>query len=347
MAYKLEPYLVIFDYLEFTLSLILRMVFDFIFLCTSPIWYFIEAFQSATKGHKIFNTVLITGASSGIGQACAIEFAQRNPKITLFLLARDEEKLNETKRLCLQYINNQESVHCYCVDNTNKKEVERIINECDEKAEIDLFFANAGISNMRTNSADWFERYEQIINTNIIGTFNCVFPIMKRFIKRKRGHIAFNASVACYNILLGSTSVFSATKVFIKFMCQTISISLMYYNIDCTVINLGYVDTNSIYSGVKKFAKSKENTASVIVNGLYRNKSSIHYPFHFSFLMWYIGSLHPVLNSCINWISMPGEEEPNHVFNKYLNDGNKEEEPNVPYQDDYKETKPFMSDEDK
>ena len=59
-------------------------------------------------------------------------------------------------------------------------------------------------------------------------------------------------------------------------------------------------------------------TAAVIINGLYRNKSVIQYPFHWSFLQWYLGSLHPVINCCINWLAMPGPAEPNHVFADYL-----------------------------
>ena len=133
---------------------------------------------------------------------------------------------------------------------------------------------------------------------------NTVFPILKRFIHRKRGHIAFNCSLASYYPLFGSSSAYSATKVFLKFMCQTLSISLMYYGIDCTHIELGWIDTPMIVDGTRKYAKTSENAAAVIVNGLYRNRASIHYPFHFSFLMWYVGGLHPVLQQCISWISM-------------------------------------------
>ena len=358
MDCKLEPFLIVLDFLEFILTLILRAVFDFIFLCTSPIWYLIEAFQSASKGTKQFHSILITGASGGIGQAVAIEFVQKNPSVTLFLLGRDKDKLQETKQLCLQYNDNtNESIHCFSVDNTNKKQVEKIINKCDKIKPIDLLFANAGMSNNQTNTDDWFERYEQIFNANVIGTFNTVFPCIKKFIKRKHGHIAINASLASYQVLLGSTSVYSATKVFLRFMCQTLAVSLMYYGIDCTVINLGWINTTMIAPGARKWAKSTESTATVIVNGLYRNKSSVQYPFHFSFLMWYIGGLHPVLNNCIAWISMPGPAESNHVFQRYIDDDGgvsydfddrKEEEFDMIAvdKDDRKERAPLMSDEE-
>ena len=373
MAYCLEPFLIVTDFLEFILSLILRSTLDAIFLFTSPIWYIIEAYQSASTGKKEFNSILITGASSGIGRAVAIEFAQKNPSVTLFLLGRNKERLEETKQLCSQYVTNQQSIYCHAVDNTDKKEMEKIIYKCDDINPIDLVFANAGIGNQQTNSNDWFDRYEQLVNTNIFGTFNTVFPAIKRFIKRKHGHIAFNASIASYQVLFGSTSIYSATKVFIRFMCQTLACSLMYYQIDCTVINLGYVDTNMISGmgkGAKKWSKSAEDTASVIVNGLYRNKSTIHFPWHLSFIMWYVGGLHPVLNNCISWISMPGPREPNHVFSDYLdeengdgdgknerrmihNDDKKEEENDdddervLIERDDNKEREKLISDEDK
>merc|ERR1712048_1434506 len=106
---------------------------------------------------------------------------------------------------------------------------------------------------------------------------------------------AFNCSLASYYPLFGSTSTYSATKVFLKFLCQTLSVSLMYYGIDCTHIEMGWVDTPMIMDGLRKYAKKPEDAASVIVNGLFRNKSSIHSPFYSSFLMWYFGGLNPVI----------------------------------------------------
>merc|ERR1712079_517092 len=47
-------------------------------------------------------------------------------------------------------------------------------------------------------------------------------------------------------------------------------------------------------------------------------KSVIQYPFHWSFLQWYLGTLHPTVNCCINWLSMPGPKESDHVFARYL-----------------------------
>merc|ERR1712154_110128 len=108
-----------------------------------------------------------------------------------------------------------------------------------------------------------------------------------------------------------------------KFMCQTLSVSLMYYGIDCTHIEM-------VMDGTRKYSKKPNDAAAVIVNGLYRNRASIHYPFYFSFLMWYFGGMHPVLQQCISWISMPCPNEPNFVFRKYLkhkqDDDEKEEE---------------------
>jgi len=95
-------------------------------------------------------------------------------------------------------------------------------------------------------------------------------------------------------------------------------VSLKYYKVDCTLINLGWIDTDQTPRGAKNYAKSPEDTAAVIINGLYRKKSVIQYPFHWSFLQWYLGTLHPVINYCINWLSMPGPDEPNHVFSRYL-----------------------------
>mmetsp|Transcript_58004 Transcript_58004/g.96184 ORF Transcript_58004/g.96184 Transcript_58004/m.96184 type:complete len:388 (+) Transcript_58004:32-1195(+) len=321
MAYWLEPGLFVVDFLCFLLALILRTAFDVLFFFTSPIWYLVEAYQSASpRCPKQFTSILITGASSGIGKATAIEFAARNPNCTLFLLGRNEERLQGTKVECEQTMKrcngNNGQVFTHCVDMTDQTKIAQVICTCDDQAPIDLLFANAGISH--SGAATFFDRFEEMVTVNIMGTFNCVFPALKRMLKRQRGHIVLNASIASYQPLFGSTSAFSATKAFIRFLGQTLTVSLKYYNIDMSVVQLGWVDTQSIPDAARKWSVSAENAASVIANGIYRNKSTIHFPFHFSFAMWYVGGLHPVLNSCIAWLSMPNANEANHVFANYL-----------------------------
>eukprot|EP01084_Bolivina_argentea_P310752 537775_1 len=322
---SLDKWLVILDYLEYVLSLTLRTVFDILFLLTNPIWYLIEAYQTkyTTLNRKTFNTILITGASSGIGQGVAIEFAKRssthsNSDLTLFLLGRNMNRLKKTQQKCLQY-NSQINIYCHSVDIRNKKQLRNIlIEECDTHKPIDLVFANVGINSAECSTWDWFDHFDEIVNVNVIGTFNTISPLLKRFIKRKHGHIAFNASLSSYNTMFGRNSIYTASKAFIRFLCAIIRCSVMYYNIDCTVINLGFIDTPMNGDNVAKLCKSVETTSEVIVNGLCRNKVTIDYPFHFSFIMWYIGSLHPILYSCISCIFKPDKEQCDTTFVDYL-----------------------------
>ncbi|WP_412755729.1 SDR family NAD(P)-dependent oxidoreductase [Legionella anisa] len=138
-------------------------------------------------------TILITGASRGIGEQLAILYAA--PNINLILVARDLNTLDNVSRRCQE----QGANTIYeSIDVQNATQLKKFIIEVDNKMPIDLVIANAGISS--TLQPNWQPEKEEHINQvfaiNLQGTMNTVTPLIPRMIERKKGQIAMMSSIA-------------------------------------------------------------------------------------------------------------------------------------------------------
>ena len=89
-----------------------------------------------------FQNILITGASSGIGEALAIYYASNGAK-NLFLCGRNQERLESVAKICRQY---QTTVHTQILDVTNREYTTNWINDCAKIAPLNLVLANAGLA---------------------------------------------------------------------------------------------------------------------------------------------------------------------------------------------------------
>ena len=83
---------------------------------------------------------------------------------------------------------------------------------------------------------------EEFVNINIRGVLNTVLPCIDKFRPRKRGHVAVVGSLASFAPLVGS-GMYSATKACVYHMCEDLRPHLRLFNIGCTLIAPGYVQT--------------------------------------------------------------------------------------------------------
>lgn len=137
--------------------------------------------------------VVITGASSGIGKAAAVEFAKKGASVVL--AARRVEKLKELKEFICSFNEN-----CIYVktDVTKEQEVIELFNEAEKKfGRIDILVNNAGrglkAEVCDISCDDWLS----VIHTNLTGVFLCTREAVKRMKRKKvKGHILTVSSIA-------------------------------------------------------------------------------------------------------------------------------------------------------
>lgn len=161
-------------------------------------------------------TVLVTGASGGIGEATAILFARAGSNV--IITARREAKLQEVKSLAEKA--NQEGntgkggkVIALPLDMQDKKAIEGFLDQVPKEFQkIDILVNNAGLVYGRDSVGDLnFDEVEVMINTNVLGLFRLTNLLVKGMKERGRGHIINLGSVAGREAYAGG-SIYCATK---------------------------------------------------------------------------------------------------------------------------------------
>src|SRR4030088_1903551 len=150
-----------------------------------------RSFEGAVNG----KTVLITGASSGIGQAAAFKIA-RAGGIPL-LVARNAEKLEETRQQILD-MGPAHTAYAYSADISDPESVDRLVEQvlADHPA-VDILVNNAGRSIRRSIalSYDRFHDFERTIQLNYLGTIKLIMGLLPHMRERRSGHVVNVSSI--------------------------------------------------------------------------------------------------------------------------------------------------------
>ena len=186
------------------------------------------------------NTVFITGASSGIGEACARQFAQAGCR--LILAARRIDRL-ETLAQELQETYSTK-ILTQTMDVTNKNLVEKIFSQLDEPwRHIDILINNAGLASgldsfQEADVDDW----EKMINTNIKGLLYVTRAAINGMLERNKGHIMNIGSIAGHQTY-PKGHVYCATKAAVKSITEGIKLDLTGSKVRVSSIDPGLVET--------------------------------------------------------------------------------------------------------
>jgi 3-hydroxy acid dehydrogenase / malonic semialdehyde reductase len=188
--------------------------------------------------------VLITGASSGIGKACAYDFAREGASV--IILARRKEKLNALAEELKRDFNTE--VRVLSLDLRNQNEVEAGFNSLPEEwKNIDVLINDAGLARglSKIHEADT-THWEEMIDTNIKGLLYITRLVAPYMVKRESGHIINIGSTAGHEVY-DSGNVYCATKFAVKALTQSIRIDLLSKNVKVTSVDPGMVLTEFAY----------------------------------------------------------------------------------------------------
>lgn len=239
--------------------------------------------------------VFIMGASTGIGKALALKYA--NVNTILGLASRRLELLEEIKKTC-------ESLNCktfiYKVDVRKEddclKSAKHFIKNADG---IDIVIANSGVGSSDDILSGSSEKINNVLETNIIGVTNTIIPFLPKMKERREGTIVVVSSVASY-LPIPSKGGYSASKVAVRRLFDSWRPTLKEYNINTVSICPGFIDTPMTEKIIyKPFLKDTNAAAIAFINAIKNCKSTYIYPWQ---MRWIIRAINILPNGIYNWI---------------------------------------------
>ena len=234
--------------------------------------------------------VVITGASSGIGAALALHYAEED--VRLGLVGRNALRLTRVADACRRL---GAEVETETIDVRHRPKIGAWLAAFDDAHPVDLLIANAGVMAGRPTEGmlEPADMGHALIETNVLGTLNTVQPLLPRMTARGSGQIAIVSSIAAF-IPLPDAPSYGASKAATLNYGLALRGLLDVRGIKVNVICPGYVRTPMMEqeSGPKPGAVDPAAAARLIARGLERNKPVITFPFLFS-LMTRIGGLLP------------------------------------------------------
>jgi NADP-dependent 3-hydroxy acid dehydrogenase YdfG len=201
--------------------------------------------------------VCITGASSGIGAACAEVFAREGS--ALILSARRGERLENVARTIRERY--RVKVHSMCLDVTRQRDVENVFASLPEEWQaIDILVNNAGLSRgldkiQEGKIQDW----EEMIDTNVKGLLYVSRAVLPGMVQRNRGHVVNIGSIAGRQLYPGG-NVYCASKFAVRALNQGMKMDLLGTQVRVSSVDPGLVETE--FSEVR-FHGDKERAKKV------------------------------------------------------------------------------------
>jgi 3-oxoacyl-[acyl-carrier protein] reductase len=184
------------------------------------------------------HVALVTGASQGIGRACAVELAKRGAAVAL--CARSEEKLSA---VCGEITAAGGKAAVFKLDVTNDDEIKAIVKAAIEQlGKVDILVNNAGITKdtllLRLKRPDW----DAVLNTNLTSAYVATQTVLSSMMKQRWGRII---NIASINGQIGQTGQanYSASKAGLIGLTMSVAREVASRNITVNAVSPGYIET--------------------------------------------------------------------------------------------------------
>ena len=226
--------------------------------------------------------IWITGASSGIGKALAIKFAENG-----WIVAASARRENLLKEL--QNIN--QNIYSYPLDVTDiekcKSTAKSIIDNLNG---IDICVFGTGMHDPKSEKQFNLDKIREIMEVNYFGTMNSINSIYNYFSEKKNGQISIISSVAGYRGL-PAAGAYCASKAALTSFTESLNFEMKMKNVRVSLISPGFIKTPMTDQNdfPMPMIKSPEFAANEIYKGLTEKKGfEIHFPKAFTFIMKFL-----------------------------------------------------------
>jgi short-subunit dehydrogenase len=225
--------------------------------------------------------IWITGASSGIGKALALKFANENWLVAIS--ARRKELLDELAQ--------NENISSFPLDVTDDNLVETTFSNILNKfKDLDLCVFCSGAYDPKLEKEINKDQIKKIMNINFFGVLNCVKTVEEYFKNKKKGHISIVSSVAAYRGLPNSSG-YGPSKAALTNLTECLYFDFKKYNVRISLISPGFIETPLTKQNTfnMPFIKSPTFAANKIYNGLIKsNAFEIHFPKELTILLKFL-----------------------------------------------------------
>ncbi len=238
--------------------------------------------------------VLITGASSGIGEALA-EYYAANGAARLFICGRNAERLEKVRASCVAL---GAEVFAEVLDVADSKAMAEWVARCNDIAPLNLAIANAGMGTV--NETD--DSIRNTFATNVNGVINTVLPVLQAY-RARPAQYAEDKAVAVVSSMAGyhglpTCPAYSASKACVKAWGEALRPVLKREGIRMSVICPGFVRSRITDQNTcpMPFFMEAPQAAKIIVEGIKANKGIIAFPWPLRFVVWLVS----VLPNCVS-----------------------------------------------
>lgn len=228
----------------------------------------------------MFLNIIITGASSGIGEALAKKYAMAG--VQLGLIGRDQQRLADISSYCQQQ---GATVDVVSIDVRERDRLVQWIQDFDSVHPVDLVIANAGVMHTVSKSGQLESReiIDEIFAVNVTGAIDTVNPLLLKMARRGHGSVAIISSLSAYRGL-PKFPAYAASKAAVKSYYEAIRGIYAKQGIYISVVCPSYIDTRMTdrLRIDKLLLMNVESAAARIQHGINQHRPLITFPWYHS-----------------------------------------------------------------